>query len=138
MTRKPSVLFVCVKNGGKSQLAAGPMKQATGDTVEVRSAGMQPGRSINQLSTASLLEVGVDITAETPQAITEEMVRDADMVITQGREAAVLQVPGTRFENWDADEPFKRGIDGIERMRLVRDDIAARVGVLAADLTGGG
>ncbi|MEP6560827.1 MAG: low molecular weight phosphatase family protein [Nakamurella sp.] len=137
MTSKPSVLFVCVKNGGKSQMAAGLMKQATGDTVEIRSAGTQPGRAINQLSAASLLEVGVDITAETPQAITEEMVRDADVVITLGREATVPEVPGTRFENWETEEPFDRGIDGIERMRLVRDDIAARVRVLAADLTGG-
>ena len=136
-TVRPSVLFVCVKNGGKSQMAAGLMRNLVGDTVDVRSAGTKPGRAINELSAESLLEVGVDITAEVPQAITADMIRAADVVVTLGREARVEEIPGTRFENWDTDEPSERGIDGMPRMRLVRDDIAARVKGLAVEFTVG-
>lgn len=132
---KPSVLFVCVKNGGKSVMAAGLMRKAAGDAVEVHSAGTKPGAAVNALSAQSLLEVGVDITAETPKAIDPQLVRAVDVVVTLGREAHVDPVPGTRFENWDTDEPSERGFDGIERMRLVRDDIAARVTQLAGQLT---
>lgn len=132
---KPSVLFVCVKNGGKSQMAAGLMRKAAGDAVEVHSAGTKPGAAVNALSAQSLREVGVDISAETPKAIDPQLVRAVDVVVTLGREAHVDPLPGTRFENWDTDEPSERGIDGIERMRLVRDDIAARVTQLASQLT---
>jgi arsenate-mycothiol transferase len=124
---KPSVLFVCVKNGGKSQMAAGLMRKVTGNCVDVYSAGTKPGTAVNALSAQSLLEVGVDITDETPRSVDPQVVRDVDVVVTLGREAHVDPVDGTRFENWDTDEPSDRGIDGIERMRLVRDDIAARV-----------
>ena len=117
-------------------MAAGLMRNLVGDTVDVDSAGTQPGSTINQLSAESLLEIGVDITAEEPKAITEDMVRAADVVITLGREARVAEIPGTRFENWDTDEPSERGIDGLPRMRLVRDDIASRVKELAGELTG--
>ena len=130
----PSVLFVCVKNGGKSQMAAGLMRRAAGDAVEVYSAGTKPGTAVNALSAESLLEVGVDISGETPTLIDPQLVRDVDVVVTLGREAHVDPVEGTRFENWDTDEPSERGIDGIGRMRLVRDDIAARVNQLAAQL----
>ncbi|MFD7843338.1 low molecular weight phosphatase family protein [Nocardia sp. NPDC059764] len=135
MTR-PSVLFVCVKNGGKSQMAAGLMRKAAGDAVEVHSAGTKPGTAVNALSAQSLIEVGVDITGESPKLIDPRLVREVDLVVTLGREAHLDPVPGTRFENWDTDEPSERGIDGIERMRLVRDDIAARVSQLAEQLTG--
>ena len=134
MTRKPSVLFVCVQNGGKSQMAAGLMRHVAGDTVDVYSAGTRPGTAVNGLSAESLNEVGVDITGETPKLIDPRLVQDVDIVVTLGREAHVEAVPGTRFENWDTDEPSERGIDGIERMRLVRDDIAARVADLAERL----
>ncbi|WP_094979455.1 arsenate-mycothiol transferase ArsC [Rhodococcus pyridinivorans] len=127
----PSVLFVCVKNGGKSQMAAGLMRAAAGDTVAVHSAGTKPGTSINALAAEVLLEVGVDIAGETPTLVDPDLVRDVDLVVTLGREARLDPVAGTRFENWDTDEPSERGIDGIERMRLVRDDIAARVTDLA-------
>ena len=123
----PSVLFVCVKNGGKSQMAAGLMSKIAGDTVQVYSAGTKPGTAVNDLSAQALAEVGVDITGNTPTLIDPQLVRDVDVVVTLGREAHVDPVAGTRFENWDTDEPSERGIDGIERMRLVRDDIAARV-----------
>ena len=131
---KPSVLFVCVKNGGKSQMAAGLMRQLAADTIEVHSAGTKPGAAVNALSAQSLLEVGVDITGQTPKAIDPALVRDVDVVVTLGREAHVEPVDGTRFENWDTDEPSERGIDGIDRMRLVRDDIATRVRRLADQL----
>ena len=134
MTHKPAVLFVCVKNGGKSQMAAGLMRKIAGDTVDVHSAGTQPATAVNALSAASLNEVGVDISGETPKLIDPQLVQDVDIVVTLGREAHVEPVPGTRFENWDTDEPSERGIDGIERMRLVRDDIASRVRLLAEQL----
>ena len=133
-TRKPRILFVCVKNAGKSQMAAGLMRQIAGDAVDVRSAGTRPGTALNDLSVASLLEVGVDITGEHPKALTDEMVRAADVVVTLGPEARVDEVEGTEFQTWITDEPSEHGIDGIERMRLVRDDIATRVRALARDL----
>ena len=132
---KPSVLFVCVKNGGKSQMAAGLMRKAAGDQVDVYSAGTKPGSAINALSAETLLEVGVDISGQTPTLIDPQLVRDVDLVVTLGSEAKVDPVAGTDFENWDTDEPSERGIDGIERMRLVRDDIAACVDALAGRLT---
>lgn len=124
---KPSVFFVCVKNAGKFQMAAGLMRQIAGDTVQVYSAGTKPGAAVNTLSAEALSEVGVDITDQTPKPIDPQLVRDVDVVVTLGREARVEHIPGTRFEIWDTDEPSERGIDGIERMWLVRDDIAARV-----------
>ena len=125
--RTPSVLFVCVKNGGKSQMAAGLMRKIAGDSVQVYSAGTKPGAAVNDLSAQALAEVGVDITGNTPTLIDPHLVREVDLVVTLGREARVEPVDRSRFENWDTDEPSERGIDGIERMRLVRDDIAARV-----------
>lgn len=132
---KPSVLFVCVKNGGKSQMAAGLMRQVAGDTVTVYSAGTKPGTAVNELSAQALLEVGVDITAEQPKPVDYELARDVDLVVTLGREATLDPLPGTRVENWDTDEPSERGIDGLDRMRLVRDDIATRVQQLHTALT---
>ncbi len=134
---KPSVLFVCVKNGGKSPMAAGLMDRRAAGTVTVESAGTRPGTAVNGLSAEALAEVGVDLSDHTPKPVTAEMVRAADVVVTLGREAQVDEVPGTRFENWDTDEPSARGIDGIERMRLVRDDIARRVDDLYHRLTAG-
>ena len=128
------MLFVCVKNGGKSQMAAGLMRKIAGDRVDVYSAGTSPGSAINALSAQSLLEVGVDITGEHPKAIDPALLREVDLVVTLGREARVDVPPGTRLENWDTDEPSERGIEGIERMRLVRDDIATRVQQLDHEL----
>lgn len=136
MTATPSVLFVCVKNGGKSQMAAGLMRAAAGDTVDVHSAGTSPGTAVNALSAEVLLEVGVDITAESPTPIDPQLLRDVDLVVTLGREARIDPDAGVRVENWDTDEPSERGIEGIDRMRLVRDDIAARVTELATRLKG--
>ncbi len=128
------MLFVCVKNGGKSQMAAGLMRKIAGDRVDVYSAGTSPGSALNALSARSLQEVGADITGEYPKPIDPALLREVDLVVTLGREARVDAPPGTRLENWDTDEPSQRGIEGIERMRLVRDDIAARVQRLAEQL----
>ena len=124
--KPPRVLFVCVKNGGKSQMAAGLMNLRGRGAVEARSAGTSPGRAINQLSAQSLAEVGVDITAEVPKPVTAAAIHEADLIVTLGREAHV-DTGDTPWENWDTDEPSERGIDGMERMRLVRDDVDARV-----------
>ncbi|MFB9375617.1 low molecular weight phosphatase family protein [Kineococcus gynurae] len=135
MTR-PSVLFVCVKNGGKSQMAAGLMRHAAGPAVEVRSAGTRPGTALNAQSVASLAEIGVDIAGERPTLLTDELVRTADLVVVLGDEARVEPAGGTPVEVWDVDEPSRRGIEGAERMRLVRDDIARRVEELRVRLAG--
>ncbi|WP_164701104.1 low molecular weight phosphatase family protein [Modestobacter sp. KNN46-3] len=134
MTGRPSVLFVCARNSGKSQLAAALMADLAGDAVEVRSAGTAPGDALNEQSVRSLAELGIDITGEHPKPVTEQLVRDADVVVTLGREARVEPVPGTRSVTWDVDEPSTRGIEGMARMRLVRDDIARQVRSLAAEL----
>ncbi|MGX9297233.1 low molecular weight phosphatase family protein [Tsukamurella paurometabola] len=130
----PSVLFVCVKNGGKSQMAAGLMRAVVGDAVDVHSAGTAPGAAVNRLSAASLAEVGVDITGEVPKPIDPALLATVDRVVVLGAEADLDVPDGVRFERWITDEPSERGIEGIERMRLVRDDIAARVGALAVSL----
>ncbi|KQU29694.1 arsenate-mycothiol transferase ArsC [Rhodococcus sp. Leaf233] len=130
----PSVLFVCVKNGGKSQMAAGLMRKTVGNSVEVHSAGTEPGSAVNALSAEALLEVGVDLSGEVPKPIDPALLARMDYVVTLGGEAKVDVVDGPGFENWDTDEPSERGIDGIERMRLVRDDIAGRVGELTSRL----
>jgi arsenate-mycothiol transferase len=135
MSDKPSVLFVCVKNGGKSQMAAGLMRHLAGDRVQVYSAGTRPGTALNELSVASLAELGIDLADELPTPIDPDLLRSVDLVVTLGREAQVEPVPGVRIINWDTDEPSERGIDGIERMRLVRDDIHDRVQHLLSEFT---
>ncbi|WP_082046333.1 arsenate-mycothiol transferase ArsC [Arthrobacter sp. L77] len=132
---KPSVLFVCVKNGGKSQMAAGLMGKVAGDSVTTASAGSKPGSAVNGLSAEVLAEVGIDISRNIPRQVTAEDQVRADVVVILGPEAQVDEVEGTRYERWTTDEPSDRGIDGIDRMRLVRDDILARVTALHATLT---
>ncbi|WNV75377.1 low molecular weight phosphatase family protein [Geodermatophilus sp. DSM 44513] len=134
MSDRPPVLFVCVRNAGKSRMAAGLMADLVGGAAEVSSAGTAPGTALNELSVRVLGEVGVDISDERPKAVTEEMVRSADVVVTLGRDAHVASVEGTHVERWVTDEPSERGVDGVERMRLVRDDIARRVAALAHEL----
>ena len=134
MTTKPNVLFVCVKNAGKSQMAAGLMRKVAGDAVAVHSAGTHPGAALNALSVQSLTEVGVDITAEYPKPIDLDLLRRVDRVVVLGREAHV-DAPGAQVETWVTDEPSERGIEGIERMRLVRNDISRRIEELYDRLT---
>lgn len=135
MTDTPSVLFVCVRNGGKSQMAAGLMRAQAGDRVRVHSAGTAPGEKVNALSTQVLAEVGADMSGQTPTAIDPELLKQVDLVVTLGSEAHI-DGGDTEVRNWNTDEPSQRGIEGIERMRLVRDDIAARVESLLTELVG--
>lgn len=133
-SKAPSVLFVCSKNGGKSQLAAGLMNQLAQGTVTVHSAGTKPGQSLNPQSVESLAELGIDITGEHPKPVTDEILDAADVVVVLGSEAKLEPREGKRFEVWETDEPSTRGIEGMERMRLVRDDIKARVQKLYVEL----
>ena len=134
--KTPAVLFVCSKNGGKSQLAAGLMNQLAGGTVTVYSAGTRPGTSLNAQAVESLAELGIDITGEHPKPVTGEVLDADDAVIVLGTEAKLEPLAGALFEVWEADEPAERGIEGMERMRLVRDDIKVRVRKLYVELTG--
>ncbi len=128
------VLFVCVRNGGKSQMAAGLMGKYAGPGLEVDSAGTDPGTKLNRQSVQALEEVGVDLSGQTPKALTPDLIRGADLVVVLGREARVEPVDGTPVVTWETDEPSLRGIEGMERMRLIRDDITARVKALADQL----
>ncbi len=134
--RIPHVVFVCARHGGKSQLAAALMRQAAGDAVAVTSAGTLPGTSLNALAVESLAELGIDVAGERPKPLTDDMVREADLVVVLGAEAHVDGDQDVASETWITDEPSERGIDGMERMRLVRDDIRARVEELRARLGG--
>lgn len=134
MTNKPGVLFVCVKNGGKSQMAGGLMRHLAGDALTVYTAGTKPGPSLNAQSVESLVELGIDIGAEHTKPITEDVLANVDLIITLGSEAVVDPVAGIEIRNWDTDEPSERGIEGMKRMRLVRDDINSRVRDLVAEL----
>ena len=132
----PSVLFVCSKNGGKSQLAAGLMRDLAGNKIAVYSAGTKPAKDLNPQAVESLNELGIDVTGEYPKPVTDEVLDTVDAVIVLGTEAKLEPVEGKRFEVWETDEPSERGIEGMERMRLVRDDIKARVQALYTELTG--
>lgn len=133
----PVVLFVCVRNGGKSQMAAGLLRRAA-PGIDVHSAGTDPGPGLNALSVRVLDEAGVDLAGEAPKAVDPQLLRSVDLVVTLGREARVDAPRGVEVRNWDTDEPSQRGIDGIERMRLVRDDILRRVDALATELRSAG
>jgi len=132
----PSVLFVCVKNAGKSQMAGALMRLEAGGRVEVHTAGTQPGSFLNAQSVEALAEVGAPLGGERPKPVDPVLVARVDRVIVLGSEATVDPVPGMRaiVESWETDEPSTRGIDGIERMRLVRDDIRERVRGLLSEL----
>ncbi len=134
----PSVLFVCVKNGGKSQMAAALMRLHAGDAVAVHSAGTTPGSAVNALAAEAVAEVGADMSGETPTAVDPDLLRQVDRVIVLGDEAAGEiddDDEVSAFDIWRTDEPSHRGIEGMERMRLVRDDIDRRVRTLLAELT---
>ena len=132
-----SVLFVCVKNGGKSQMAEGLFRALVAndpDRWHVGSAGTNAGTQLNALSVASLADVGIDISDQQPWQLTPELQQAADLVVTVG-EAEVKHLDGPRYEVWNIDEPSLRGVDGVERMALVRDDIARHVDELHRRLT---
>lgn len=129
--RKPSVLFVCVHNAGRSQMAAGYLRHIAGDAIEVRSAGSMPAEHINPTAVAAMLEEGIDITAEQPKVLTSEAVQASDVVITMGCGDACPFYPGKRYEDWKLDDPAGQGIESV---RPIRDDIKSRIEALVTDL----
>ncbi len=129
--KRPSVLFVCVHNAGRSQMAAGYLRHIAGDAVEVRSAGSLPADQINPTAVAAMLEEGIDITAEQPKVLTTEAVHASDVVITMGCGDACPFFPGKRYEDWKLDDPAGQGIESV---RPIRDDIKSRIEALVADL----
>ena len=133
----PSVLFVCVKNGGKSQMAAALMRHRARGAIEVHSAGTKPGAALNEASRVSVATVGANFDGEFPKPIDPSILRAADRIIIVGGEAHVEPVEGMRgtIEKWEIDEPSLRGIEGEERMEVIRDDIDRRVRSLLAELT---
>ncbi|WP_226534052.1 arsenate reductase ArsC [Microbacterium paraoxydans] len=130
-TAKPSVLFVCVHNAGRSQMAAGFLRDIAGDRVDVRSAGSLPADQINPIAVEAMSELGIDITAEQPKVLTTEAVQASDVVITMGCGDACPFFPGKRYEDWKLDDPAGQGIDAV---RPIRDDIRARIEQLVSEL----
>jgi protein-tyrosine-phosphatase len=128
---KPSVLFVCVHNAGRSQMAAGWLMHLAGDRIEVRSAGSQPAEQINPVAVQAMKEVGIDIATEQPKLLTVDAVRDCDVVITMGCGDTCPIFPGKRYEDWELEDPAGKDITVVRR---VRDDIRDRIEALAADL----
>ncbi len=128
---KPSVLFVCVHNAGRSQMAAGFLRHLAGDRIEVRSAGSMPTDQINPTAVDALREEGIDITAEQPKVLTTEAVQASDVVITMGCGDACPFFPGKRYEDWELDDPAGQGIEAV---RPIRDDIKRRIEALVASL----
>ncbi|MFJ4172915.1 arsenate reductase ArsC [Microbacterium sp. NPDC089696] len=127
----PSVLFVCVHNAGRSQMAAGFLRHVAGDRIEVRSAGSMPAEAINPVAVEAMRELGIDITAETPKVLTTEAVQDSDVVITMGCGDACPFFPGKRYEDWVLDDPAGQGLEAV---RPIRDDIRRRIESLTAEL----
>ena len=130
---KPSVLFVCVHNAGRSQMAAGFLREFGGDRVDVFSAGSEPAGSINAVAVAAMEERGVDIRSYVPAILTTDAVRQADVVITMGCGDACPIFPGKRYEDWELDDPAGRDLEGV---RVIRDDIESRITALVAELLG--
>ncbi len=128
---KPSVLFVCVHNAGRSQMAAGYLRHLAAGRVEVRSAGSMPADQINPVAVEAMAEEGIDITAEQPKILTTEAVQDSDVVITMGCGDACPFFPGKRYEDWKLDDPAGQGIDAV---RPIRDDIKTRIQTLIDSL----
>jgi arsenate reductase (thioredoxin) len=131
MTDKPSVLFVCVHNAGRSQMAAGYLQHLAGGKIEVRSAGSEPAEAINPTAVEAMREDGIDITAANPKILTTEAVQDSDVVITMGCGDACPIFPGKRYEDWLLDDPAGQSLDAV---RPIRDDIRSRVEALVAEL----
>lgn len=131
MTAVPTVLFVCVHNAGRSQMAAGYLRALAGDRVEVLSAGSEPGDHLNPVAVAAMAEEGIDIAAARPSLLTADSVRESDVVITMGCGDACPIFPGKRYEDWALDDPAGRGI---EEVRPIRDEIRGRVEALLAEI----
>jgi protein-tyrosine-phosphatase len=128
---KPSVLFVCVHNAGRSQMAAGFLTHLSRGAVEVRSAGSMPAEQINPVAVQAMQEVGVDIASESPKVLTTEAVQHSDVVVTMGCGDTCPFFPGKRYEDWVLDDPAGQGIEAV---RPIRDEIRRRVEALLAEL----
>lgn len=131
MSDTPTVLFVCVHNAGRSQMAAGYLRELAGDRIEVLSAGSAPKDQINPIAVQAMAEEGIDIAGNTPKVLTVEAVKESDAVITMGCGDACPIFPGKRYEDWELEDPAGQGI---EEVRPIRDDIRRRVEALIADL----
>jgi arsenate reductase len=132
-TDKPSVLFVCVHNAGRSQMAAGYLTHLAGEKIDVRSAGSEPADRLNPVVVAAMAEEGIDITAEQPKILTTDAVKASDVVITMGCGDTCPWYPGKRYEDWVLDDPAGQTLDTV---RGVRDDIRIRVRTLITELLG--
>ena len=128
---RPTVLFVCVHNAGRSQMAAGWLEHLAGGRIDVRSAGSAPKDEVNPAAVVVMAEVGVDLTANTPKVLTPDAVRGADVVITMGCGDACPVFPGKRYEDWAVADPAGRDVATV---RAIRDEIRARVEALIAQL----
>ena len=124
MSDVPSVLFVCVHNAGRSQMAAGWLRHLGGDAVEVRSAGSLPGDQVNPSAVAAMAEVGIDISDQQPKVLTTDAVEASDVVITMGCGDACPVFPGTSYLDWDLEDPAGKGVEAV---RPIRDEIERRV-----------
>ena len=131
MSDTPTVLFVCVHNAGRSQMAAGYLRHFAGDRVEVLSAGSEPKDQINPIAVEAMAEEGIDIASNTPKVLTTEAVRASDVVITMGCGDACPIFPGKRYEDWELEDPAGQGIESV---RVIRDDIKGRIQSLLAEL----
>ena len=131
MTDKPSVLFVCVHNAGRSQMAAAFLTQLSGGAVEVRSAGSEPADQVNSAAVEAMAEVGIDIAAERPKILTTDAVKASDVVITMGCGDTCPFYPGKRYEDWVLEDPAGKGVESV---RPIRDDIKTRVETLINQL----
>ncbi|MPQ96960.1 heat-shock protein HtpX [Modestobacter sp. I12A-02628] len=131
MPDTPSVLFVCVHNAGRSQMAAGWLRHLAGDAVEVRSAGSAPGHAVNPAAVAAMAEVGIDISDQRPTVLTTDAVQASDVVITMGCGDACPVFPGKRYLDWALDDPAGQGVESV---RPIRDEIEARIRGLLAEL----
>lgn len=128
---KPSVLFVCVHNAGRSQMAAAYLTHLAGDRVEVRSAGSAPADSVNPAVVEALREEGIDISAEIPKVLTTEAVKESDVVITMGCGDVCPIFLGKRYEDWKLEDPAGQGVDAV---RPIRDEIRGRIEALIAEI----
>lgn len=131
MSDRPSVLFVCVHNAGRSQMAAGWLRHLAGESIEVRSAGSAPADSINPAAVEAMAEEGVDITSASPTVLTRDAVQQSDVVITMGCGDACPIFPGKRYEDWELPDPAGQGVEAV---RPIRDGIRGRVEELIASL----
>ncbi|MFD1832235.1 MULTISPECIES: arsenate reductase ArsC [Streptomyces] len=131
MPEKPSVLFVCVHNAGRSQMAAAWLAHLAGDRVEVRSAGSAPADRVNPAAVEAMEEVGIDISARTPKVLTADAVRASDYVVTMGCGDTCPVFPGKTYLDWELDDPAGRGVEAV---RPIRDEIRRRIEALIADI----